>query len=421
VQGTFQKIDSLISLGTEQDRSEASKKYVRYANAASILALVTTLFFFALELPIIADLGNIGLREATIITLRFLASFGFVAPLVMNHRGHQASARLVFGIWAILFTLGLVLLYGANAPSHLFFIAIIAGFVAMFPEHERSRRALILTSTFVAFGLSFLMCHYLTPIVEINRPAIRVVVELAVSFGALTLVLALAFAQRNANDQAEAAVVAQKEKADRLLLNILPEAVAQRLKESSASIADGFDEVTVMFADLVGFTPLSQSMEPRDLVALMDRIFSEFDKVVEKLGLEKIKTIGDAYMVAGGIPTLRDDHAQAIAKMALEILPIIDAFSAPGGESLQLRIGIASGSAVAGVIGRKKFAYDLWGDTVNTASRMESHGEPGKIQVNENTYQRLKDEFEFIERGLVEVKGKGQIPTWYLVGHRTSS
>ena len=206
----------------------------------------------------------------------------------------------------------------------------------------------------------------------------------------------------------------QQEQSERLLLNILPEEIANRLKRGDSTIADTFAEVTVLFADIVGFTQLSSRVSPTQLVSLLNDIFSTFDNLAERHGLEKIKTIGDAYMVVGGLPIPRPDHAEAIAEMALDMQQAITDFSNTHSQAFSIRIGINSGPVVAGVIGIKKFIYDLWGDTVNTASRMESHGKPGCIQVTETTYQKLQEKYSFENRGAIEVKGKGQMTTYLL-------
>ena len=206
----------------------------------------------------------------------------------------------------------------------------------------------------------------------------------------------------------------EQEKSDRLLLNILPEPIARQLKDGESSIADGFAEATVLFADLVNFTKLSEKLPPVQLVAMLNEIFSEFDRLTEKHGLEKIKTIGDAYMVVGGLPIPRPDHAEAIAEMALDMQSEITKFHLRRGYDCNIRIGINTGPVIAGVIGTKKFIYDLWGDTVNIASRMESHGIAGEIQVSAATYDRLKHCYSFESRGLVEIKGKGKMETYLL-------
>lgn len=210
----------------------------------------------------------------------------------------------------------------------------------------------------------------------------------------------------------------EQEKSERLLLNILPEPIAHRLKQETTAIADGFNEATVLFADIVGFTQLSAHLPPEKLVALLNTIFSSFDELAAEHGLEKIKTIGDAYMVVGGLPEPNPDHAKQVAEMAIAMLGAIEQFNREHQQDFSIRIGINSGPVVAGVIGIKKFIYDLWGDTVNIASRMESHGIPDQIQVSEATYQALKDQFDFTERGLIPVKGKGEMKTYLLHSKR---
>jgi class 3 adenylate cyclase len=222
---------------------------------------------------------------------------------------------------------------------------------------------------------------------------------------------------RKLNAQAEALREA-RDKSDRLLLNVLPEKIAERLKERPEAIADRFEEATVLFADICGFTPLSESMSPEALVAFLNRVFSEFDQLADRHGLEKIKTIGDAYMAAAGIPEPRADHAEAVAAMALDMRAVVRDLKSPTDLPVQMRIGIHSGPVVAGVIGRRKFIYDLWGDTVNTASRMESHGAEDVIQVSEATRSRLGDAFVLEPRGPVPIKGKGEMKTFFLVGRK---
>lgn len=220
---------------------------------------------------------------------------------------------------------------------------------------------------------------------------------------------------------AEEALYAEQEKSEKLLLNILPKAIADRLKQFHGVIADSFDSVTVLFADLVSFTRMSSELSPQDLVDLLNLIFSTFDTLCETYGLEKIKTIGDAYMVAGGIPIPTNNHAEAIALMALDMVDKVAELRDLTGRPLQIRVGIHTGAVIAGVIGTQKFIYDLWGDTVNVASRMESHSEVGKIQVTEATYELLKHKFNLVERGAIEVKGKGQMQTYWLTSKAPTS
>lgn len=218
--------------------------------------------------------------------------------------------------------------------------------------------------------------------------------------------------------KAEEILRAEQEKSERLLLNILPEMIADRLKKGDSNIADGFAEVTILFADIVGFTEISSRTSPQELVELLNKIFSAFDRLSEQYGLEKIKTIGDNYMVAGGLPMPCTNHAESIAEMALEMQQEIMKLSGECDQPLNIRIGINTGPVVAGVIGTKKFIYDLWGDAVNTASRMESQGISGKIQVSDSTYQLLCDRYLLEKRGTINVKGKGDMTTYLLIGRK---
>jgi guanylate cyclase len=234
---------------------------------------------------------------------------------------------------------------------------------------------------------------------------------------AIAFTLLASFArQRNV---ALTALRAEQARSEALLLNILPGPIAERLKAAAQTIADDFEAASILFADVVGFTPLAQRLPPAQTVGILDRLFSRFDVLVERHGLEKIKTIGDCYMAAAGVPSPRSDHARQAALLALEMRDVLATSAVAGGPGVELRIGINSGPVVAGVIGTKRFLYDLWGDAVNTASRMESHGTPGEIQITRATYELLKDEFVCRPRGTILVKGKGPMETWYLVERRS--
>ncbi|MGH9270228.1 MAG: adenylate/guanylate cyclase domain-containing protein [Ilumatobacteraceae bacterium] len=229
--------------------------------------------------------------------------------------------------------------------------------------------------------------------------------------------LALFAGQRRA---AIAALREEQARAENLLLNVLPRSIADQLKAQTQPIADHFNSASILFADVVDFTPLAERLPAVEVVGVLDHLFSHFDALAERYELEKIKTIGDCYMVAAGVPTSRPDHAQALAHMALDMQAAMGAVDELGHLGLKLRVGINSGAVVAGVIGRKRFLYDLWGDAVNTASRMESHGTAGRIQVTAATKELLEEEFVVESRGSIPIKGKGVMEAWYLVGRRSS-
>jgi adenylate cyclase len=236
--------------------------------------------------------------------------------------------------------------------------------------------------------------------------------------GTIVFTLLALFAAQRRN--ALAALRVEQAKAESLLLNILPRSIADKLKAEPQRIADQFSSASILFADVVDFTPLSERLPPAEVVGLLDHLFSHFDALAERHGLEKIKTIGDCYMVAAGVPTPRPDHARALALMALDMQAAMRSVDEVGHLGLELRIGINSGPVVAGVIGRKRFLYDLWGDAVNTASRMESHGTSGQIQITRATKELLEDQFVCDPRGTIPIKGKGEMEAWYLVGLRAN-
>ena len=241
--------------------------------------------------------------------------------------------------------------------------------------------------------------------------ALNIIGTAAISF----TVLASFAKERN---EALTALRAEQARSEGLLVSILPRSIAERLKASTQPIADHVDSASILFADLVNFTPMSERLPAGQVVGMLDELFSRFDALAERHGLEKIKTIGDCYMAAAGVPDPHPDHARRAALLALDMLDTVAAWTLPDRSRLELRIGINSGPVIAGVIGTKRFLYDLYGDAVNTASRMETHSEPGEIQITSATHDLLKDEFECRPRGTIPIKGKGQMETWYLVGSR---
>jgi adenylate cyclase len=263
---------------------------------------------------------------------------------------------------------------------------------------------------FLAFAILVVLSGFLQPYVRFanNLPSVLVVFFFVINLlgvGSLVFMMVFYFVgQKNIFQQ----------KSETLLLNILPKEIAAILKNESRTIADHYDEASVLFADMVGFTPLSAQLPPVEMVELLNEVFSFFDSLLDNYGVEKIRTIGDSYMVAAGVPRGRPDHAQALAHMALEMRDHISTHTF-NGQRLSFRIGINSGTMIAGVIGRRKFVYDVWGDAVNVASRMESHGLGGAVQITQATYELIKDEFVCEPRGTVNVKGKGEMEVWLVM------
>ena len=309
--------------------------------------------------------------------------------------------------------LGLVMLGSLDESSNVILWSLLAPLGAV--AFGRPERAWPWFGAFVAtIVLSMALAEVVRPdAADLPDTFVRtfdVLNIVAVSFVAMLLLVTFARGRDTAQRRVEA-----------LLLNILPDEVAERLQHDPSTIADQFDEVSILFADVVDFTPMSSRLDAREVVGLLDRLFTSFDELVDRYGVEKIKTIGDCYMVAAGVPRHRADHAQALADLALEMRECARSCLADSSpHDLRLRIGISSGPVVAGVIGRRRFLYDLWGDTVNMASRMESHGSPDTIQITRSTRELLADDFVTESRGLVEVKGKGEVETWILVGRNGS-
>jgi adenylate cyclase len=300
------------------------------------------------------------------------------------------------GIWGIMAPLGALVFRGAAAGVRWF-----AVFIAIF----------------LGSGIAGIL---LAPDRTLPEWFSNLMLVLNITVGGTMVFTLLALFAKQRED-AVAALQTEHARAESLLLSILPGSIAERLKGNPGTIADQFGAASVLFADVVDFTPRSNGLRAAEVVGLLDRLFGEFDRLAERYHLEKIKTIGDAYMVAAGVPDARPDHAQALALLGLDMV----AATRPGGAvadlGLELRIGINSGPVVAGVIGRKRFLYDLWGDAVNTASRMESQGTPNRVQITRATHELLRDEFECEPRGTIPVKGKGEMETWYLVAPRRRS
>lgn len=345
------------------------------------------------------------LSAATIVIFALTANYSFfrlaelgfilIAPFVLGLilGGFVNSSAVV--LWSLLAPVGALIFYGPKQAAYWFAAYLVLVLASSLIEPYLRPESLLPVPVRLAF---FLM----------NIGAIS-----AVAF----LLLYFFIRERNT---ALAQVRVEREKSERLLLNILPKEIAPRLKDNPGTIADSYVCASVLFADIVNFTPWSAELPPDEMVEMLNEIFSYFDSLLDKYGVEKIRTIGDNYMCAAGVPTPRPDHARTIARMALDMRAYIRSRPPRNGKHLNFRIGINSGPLVAGVIGTKKFVYDLWGDPVNVAARMESHSVPGKIQIGYETYRLIHDEFVCEPRGILEVKGKGKMATWFLVGERNN-
>ena len=324
-------------------------------------------------------------------------------------RGTYRAFRLAALTMMLVFPFLLMWSLGGFSNSSMVGLwGMIAPLGAMFFAGTRSS-----LGWFAGFLAFVLISALIDPAISDSPPGIPEAIRVtffALNFAAVSasaFLLAQYFVRGREREQA---------RSDRLLLNVLPASVVPRLKRRTDVIADEFPEATVLFADLVGFTPLTKRLEPSELIAILNRIFSGWDELAAELGLEKIKTIGDEYMVVGGVPDPRPDHADAVARMALQMNDALRGATASAPEPLKVRIGIDSGPVIAGVIGRAKFSYDLWGEAVNTASRMESEGESGRIQITQRMRDLLGDDFQVRPRGELDVKGIGPMATWFLEG-----
>ncbi|MGE5945282.1 MAG: adenylate/guanylate cyclase domain-containing protein [Betaproteobacteria bacterium] len=333
-----------------------------------------------------------------------LALFLF-APFAMQWTIGNFITASGLSLWGLLAPIGAVLIFGVRDSAAWFFAYIFLTALSGFFDYYLADSA-ISSAAKVPVRVSVFFF-------ALNFAAVSTIVYLLLRYST----------QEKARAQAELEethrlLVGEQERSERLLLNILPGPVAERLKNDKQTIADGFADVTVMFVDIVNFTRLAEGMTPQQVFAMLNRIFSAFDELAEQYGLEKIKTIGDAYMVAGGLNNEESDYTRAMANLALAMRELLRTDSLVNSLNLEVRIGIGTGPVVAGVVGKKKFIYDLWGDTVNLASRITGEGGPGMIQADETTWRRLAGAFEFSGPQVVHLKGKGNTPIYRLEGVR---
>jgi adenylate cyclase len=393
-------VDAWLSIGEYPEESETQRARRRIILATIWVASLLTVLTILSEL--LAGLLWVALSDTAIIVVTAMTLMG----LHLRPRRFALAISLLLGT---VFVVGLIntALFGGLVESGLvviFNLAIVLAALLALGYRAASW-------WFVAFVGSVvfaaLINNRVDPVYEPQPSSVAAWNLIAV--GVLTFAVTVYFVRQRDRFQRQS---------DDLLHNILPDEIAARLKANTSMIAESFESASVLFADVVDFTPMSAGMSAADLVALLNRIFTTFDAFVEELGLEKIKTIGDEYMVASGVPVPRRDHAEAVADLALRLRDHV-ASKEFEGRRIRLRIGINSGPVVAGIIGTHKFAYDLWGDVVNTASRMQSEGLPGSIQISRSTFFLIEDRFVCERRGLIHVKGKGEMDTYILISKRS--
>ncbi|WP_235849523.1 adenylate/guanylate cyclase domain-containing protein [Mycolicibacterium doricum] len=391
--------------------AEAVIRRLRVLTIATWIAAAVSAMFGTLQIALGGPGWWIG-----VLNLVFAIPFLGI-PLL--YRFGELIAPLVFFLFAYLSVTFICYSVGTSAGLQFYYL-VAASLVVLVLGIER----IAISAVIVTLGL--VACIAMELAVPEDRglwPSWMLTVGFVLSAVSATLmVFATVWYALRETERAERAMEAEYQRSEKLLANILPASVAERLKDPAhAIIADGYDDASVLFADIAGYTERASNTSPTDLVRFLDRLYTDLDALVDRHGLEKVKSSGDSYMVVSGVPRPRPDHAEALACLALDMAQAVADLKDPLGRAVPLRIGLASGPVVAGVVGARKFFYDVWGDAVNVASRMETTDEEGRIQVPHNLYERIRHSFILEERGDVEVKGKGVIHTWYLVGRRDDS
>ena len=397
----------IVDSGLRTDTSESDARYIRFINTTFLgLALV--------ELPILVLLLSLGLGTQFLVNLAalFLCGLGFV----LNRQGQHLQAKVLLITVLTANTAYFATIMGASAPTHLWLIPGAALGVLAFKPSEWLWAVGLVGVTMGLFFVFESMYLDLEPMVtHLNNPMDRLRAAQGSTVAAMVVTLLLVGTMHRRFARAETALTREMAKSDRLLRAILPDEIANELRATGTTQAVRHEDVSLLFADIVGFTPLAASMPAEAVVELLAEIFERFDALIARCGVEKIKTIGDAYMVAGGVPKPSSDHAEQLANCALGMMNIMTQFSAESGHPLELRIGLHRGPVVAGVIGTTKFAYDLWGESVNLASRLESSGSPGRIHVSDAFREGLDSKLHFETRGKIELKGVGLTRTHWLL------
>lgn len=396
-----------LNIGVTNGLHEKDAKFIRLTNA---IAIIVGIWLFS----IIPSLLPYYPSSQYIIYNSLFFPVIWLLVLYFNHKGWYTFAKLFFSYTAMTCVVFNSLQAGRESDNHLFLLLISVMAFYTYPPRQLKYISRVSISALILFIAVEVYLTNKGPIIQ-APPEFFQLGRLITLVALCVLVYIVTLFNYKTLHKAQDLLEIEHQKSESLLLNILPPTIADRLKSKNEIIADKTNEATILFADIVDFTVLSQTMEPERIVSLLNDIFSEFDTIIKTHNLEKIKTIGDAYMVASGIPESREDHCEAVALCALDMLSSIKNGISEDSKNFKIRIGIHTGPVVAGVIGKSKFIYDLWGDSVNTASRMESHGAEGKIHVSKDVYQKLKNKFLFEEKREIQVKGKGIMETYFLI------
>ncbi len=396
-----------VDSGINAQTPDSDVKYLRFLNA-------TLLLFTLAQLPVLALLTVVELWDQLFINL---AAIGLCwTGFLLNRQGRHLAAKVLVLTVLTANTAYFSVILGSTAPTHLWLVPMAVLGILVFKPSERAYTALAVGFSMINLAILELVYRDLTPMVRpFDDPSQAHWAATGSTVSAMLLTLMLVGMMHKRFAQSETALGEEKVQSERLLRAILPEDIAHQLSTTGKTPAIRHNDVSILFADIVGFTPLAASMSAEDIVALLADIFSRIDQLIASCGVEKIKTIGDAYMVASGVPQPIPDHAERLARCAFGMLEIIAQVSADRNLSLQMRVGIHRGSAVAGVIGTTKFAYDMWGESVNLASRLESTSEAGRIHVSDDFRAGLQDTMQFEERGEITLKGVGPTRTHWLV------
>ncbi len=398
-------VKSLVYAGADLDAHR--RRYVVTCNVYALIVIATSLPYPFLYLYLKVDIDPLLLSGSLVFLL------AYATVVFFNYLRLHTLAKLLFFMTAVCQLFGICIVLGNESGLQQFFYAAFVGVFFVVDRHQK----VILVPALLVLVCEYLLIHYINahidPIVKLAPDTARLLNFIS-SGAVFTMLGAQCMYFYWSNLRGELELEHARHQSDKLLRNILPEAIAEELKRNGAVEPVEHDSVTVVFTDFVGFTASSETRNPSDLLRQLDDCFSAFDAIIEKHGLEKLKTIGDAYMFAGGVPANLKDNAEQCVQAAREIIEYVESRRTVDSRFWQIRIGVHTGRLVAGVIGRKKFIYDVWGDTVNTASRLEAAGEPGKINTSAETYNLIKERFACTFRGEIAVKGKGPLAMYFI-------